>query len=452
MLEKFKRFFTTVTPLSVEKKSASTTTVSVAPGSFLEFAIRGGERITASQAMEFYRKNSSIATAIDLIAGSVEQIQPVLKNEKDKLDKNHEVIDLLRNPNGFQIWAQFIGEVARHYLAKHDSHIFAVGSLRLPPIELFPMKPQNISVLPDIRDGFPDKYIVPMGIGKGTYGRAESLKTGARFYDGNLKELYHIMGFSSRVNSIEGDSPIEAAALSAKQQIESSIHNLQILRHGGRLSLIFSFKDGDLMGSDQHAERKKQINEDFAGSDNAGKIAVTSGAEVEIKEVGKTNKDMDFVKLLEIAERSIYLRYNIPLPLVTIKASTFNNMRTGIEMLYDLAVLPLTDYLLSNMSKFLLPRFGLDPSRNQITYDPDTITALMDRRLEQLKKRKDVNIETINELRTLLPNREPIEGGDTLYQAANQVPVGQDLYTEDNLETADEKAARLLKRDGYKTN
>jgi HK97 family phage portal protein len=426
---KLRNLFKRKSAESIERKS-NVVIGDIPIDSFLAFALNTTGRVSASQAMRFYRENSSVATAVDLIAESFEQIQPVLQLEDGKFIDEHEVLDLLNTPNGFQTWQGFGGQLSRHYLLKHDSHINALGNVNRPPIELFAIKPQNVNTQEDTRDSFPKMYLVPTGAGHGSYNRQESVRV-ARFYDGTLKELYHIMGFSSRSTNIEGDSPLEAAALETKQQIQGRVHNLSLLEKGGRLSLIVSF--ADTMNDDQHTERKKRINEQLSGAENAGNIAVISAKDMNIKEVGQNNKDMDFAELDRIAGQAIYLRYKIPLPLVTLDASTFNNMQTAITLLYDQAVLPHADTIFSGLSKMLLPRYKLDPNKIRITYNPDTITALMDRRLEQLEKRKKINIETINELRSQLPNREPIENGDILYQPATLVPVGEDLFTDDNL-------------------
>ena len=438
-----------------EKKAAQTlSSVLVAPNSYLGYVLTG-EKITSAQAMTFYRTNAAVATAVDLIAMSFEQIAPVLEMSKPNgvkiFDDGQEIVGLLKNPNGFQTWKELAGMISRQYLLKHDSHISGIGNVKRQPIELFSVKPQNVSALEDIRDGFPDRYIVAQGIGHGGYQRSENSKLGTRYYDGSLKELFHIMGFSSRGNNVEGDSPLEAAALSARQQIEGRIHNLKLIMNGARPSLIVSFKDeGELIGDDEHKNRKMRINEDLGGSNNAGKIAVISGYEVDITEVGRTNKDMDYVKLDETASKAIYLRYNIPLPLVTVTASTFNNMAQAVEHLYDFAVLPLADILFAGLSKMMFPRFGIDPEKNRLTYNPHSITALRSRTLTEIEKRRKVNIETTNELRASLQGREPIPGGDTLYQPANLVPVGTDLFTDDNANTPEEEARKLLDRD--KTN
>ncbi len=433
---------------AIEKKEKSQ--IPIAPGSFLNYILTGGGTVTAEQAMTFYRENSAIATSVDLIAGSFEQIQPVLET-KDKegnktFDSEHEIIQKLRKPNEFDAWQKFAGDISRHYLLTHDSLISFLGNIRRPPGACYSVKPQNVSVLQDIRDLYPQTYIIPQGAGRGTYSRATSPQ-GVNFYDGNLKEVYHIMGFSSRPDNLSGDSPLEAAALDAKQQIEGNIHNLQVIKSGGRLSLVVSFNNtgGDPITDDEHQERKKRINEEMGGSHNAGSIAVITGEETKIEEFGKTNKDMDYARLMEMAAFAIYNRYRIPLPLITTIASTFNNMQTATEQLYDFAVLPHAEIIFGGLSLFFLPRYGLDPMLVRITYNPDSITALKTRRLNELEKRRKMNLETTNELRADLA-REPAEGGDILYQPANLVPVGTDLYTEDN--EPEEAARKLLERDG----
>ncbi|MNE72644.1 hypothetical protein D3C80_1686030 [compost metagenome] len=121
-------------------------------------------------------------------------------------------------------------------------------------------------------------------------------------------------------------------------------------------------------------------------------------------------------------------------------------MSHAVFQLYDRAVLPLADVLLDGLGRFLLPRYGIDPSRACITFNPESIDALVARRVDMLLARQKLAVETINELRAQLPNREPIEGDDVLYQPSTLVPVGTDLFTDDNVDSATE-AARLLEED-----
>lgn len=401
-----------------------------------------GGRLTHSAAMRFYQTNSTVATAVDKIASKVEQINPVLKSISDNnIINNHPVLDLLYNPNPFDDWKEFVGKLARHYLLTHDSHVSIYGNPQSTPLELYALKPQNVMVN-QAPDSFPASYQVSVGPGIGFYNRVEDNRS-ARFINEQFKELYHLMGFSSRPDELMADSPLEAAAMETRQQIKGKLHNMSLLDNGGRLSLVVAFKDSDGIDDDEHQQRKKRINEDLGGSSNAGKIAVISGSEVSLKEVGISNKDMDFVELDNIASKAIYLRYEIPLPLVSTDATTYNNYQTAVLDLYENTVLPLTETLFSGLTRALLPRYGLEGY--YISYDPESIKVLMRQMLIELETRRKINIETINELRMLLPSRESIDGGESLYQAATMVPVGEDQFTGDETDT--EELARQLARE-----
>jgi len=400
-------------------------------GSFLEYALGSpGATISAQMANGFYRNTSAIATAVDMIADSVKLVQPVIEDSEGKIITDHEIIRFLKKPNGMNLYHDFMGTLARNYLLKHDSLITCVGNIKRPPIEIWPVSYQEVSVLENL-DTYPDAYIVPTGSVTGTFTRSTDRKLGTKFYDGNLKEIYHIKGFSSERNNIQSDSPLQASANEARQIIKGKLHNLSLLDNGGRLSLLISFNDEDMITESEHDQRKQRIQEDFGG--NAGKIGVISGADISsVKEFGVNNKDMDYAELETFAGYAIYLRYNVPLALVTNDAATFNNMQTGIELLYDMAIIPLANILFEGLSDLLLHRFGLDPKKFKITYNPESIDALKKRKIEEVKKRQEIGVETDNELRSLLPNREPVEGGDVLYKSSNFLPIGTDLYTDDN--------------------
>lgn len=421
------------------KKKSWDASYDIPAGSFLEYALGGGGTISAQQAMKFYQSSSAIATAVDKISDAIVEIQPVLKiRGTDKYINEHEVLNLLANPNGFETYIEFIKKACNHWLLTHDSHITALGGVMRPPLEIYAVKPQVVSVNQNGDDGYADAYNVTFGPARGDY-RRETIKRKTHYLDGGLRELYHIMGFSSRQNDVSGDSPIEAAALEARQQIQGKYHNLALLKNGGRLSLLVNFKDENRIEVDEHNERKKRINEDLAGSDNAGGIAVVSGPEVKITEAGINNKDMDYAKLDKVASESIYLRYKVPLPLVSTDKSTYNNMEKAIFDFYEGTVCTNANIIFAGLSKFLLPRYGVDTSKIKITYNPESIPVIMRQKLIEIKERRAINIETTNELRKLLPNREPLaNGGDEVYQPATLVPVGTDAFTDDNFERAED--------------
>lgn len=424
------------------KSGGRVSEIPIQRGSLLE-AIFGDGRMTPQRAMQFYRSSSSVAIAVDMIADEIEHLMPVIQMEDGKYINDHELLRFLKSPNGFDNWSGFIGASARHYLLTRECMFYGGGGVTRPPLEMFAVKPQTVSTVENATDRYPQSFIVTEGRGAGNFVRTERARK-INYYDGGLREVFRIHGFSSRTDETRADSPLEAVALEAKQQIQGRVHNLSLLENGGRLSLIVQFKD--TMSEDEHLARRDRINTSLSGASNAGRIAVVSSSDMAIHEAGTTNKDMDYAELDSVARQALFLRYKIPLPLVDNSASTDNNMEHAVYHLYDRAVLPLADVLLEGLGRFLLPRYGLDPSRVCLTFNPESIDALVARRVDMLLKRKELALETPNELRAMLPNREPLEGGDVLYQPSTMVPVGTDLFTDDNIDSS-VIAARLAAED-----
>ena len=427
-------FFSKSKPV-VETKTIGIPVGNYQQGSFLDFIVSGNFGISPRHAIGFYQKAAAVATAVDMIADEIEMISPVIQTPDGKLITDSPLLDRLRRPNGVETQGEFLGQLARNWLITHNAITFAAGNVNRPPVELWAVNPQEVTAqVMNSGDVYPKAYLVLNGIGRGNYQRVENSK-GWRYYDGQIKELYLIRGFASRTNNAFGDSPLEAAALEARQQVLGRWHNLRLLENGGRLSLVAVFKD--TMDQEQHDERRQSINEQLAGPENANKIAVISSEDLEIQDFGTNNRDMDYATLDQVAREAIFLRYKIPLPLVSMDASTFNNMEQAVFHLYDRAVLPNFQKIMNGLQKMLFPRYGIDEG-HKLTFNPESISALQSRRLDELQKRKDIGIETDNELRQFLPNREPYEGGDVHYKPATFVPVGEDAFTDDNAQTEEE--------------
>lgn len=403
--------------------------MSLSGNPFIEQVFYGG-RVTSSKSASFYRHASAVAIAVDTIAREIENIVPVVELSDGTLDDTHPVLELLANPNEFEDYREFMGQMARNYLLNHDCFVYGEGSVNRPPINMFCLNNQNVSITQDATDRYPLSYSVNTGFGVGKYQRD---KRGRRlsFYDGNLKQLYHIHGYSSRTDNTYADSPLEAAALETRQQILGKNHNLKIIDNGGRLSMAVIIKGDNPPTQEQFDAIEQKAYEKFSGSSNAGRIAVFGASDMDIKEMGQSAKDMDFANMDKISRDAIYMRYGVPLPLVSPERQTFNNFDRAIEDLYDRAVLPYAKVLFSGLTKMLKPRYR--DSFEAITYNPEYINALKSRMLAELKVRREINIETVNEMREGLPNREPLEGGDIFYQSATLIPAGEDVFQQEEV-------------------
>ncbi len=396
-------------------------------GSFLKFGVTG-TAVTPTSAMNLYNKSSAVSIPINYIAEAFASINPVLK-EGTEIIRDHPVLDLLQTPSPFYTQDLFLENLGKNYLITGETELVALGNTNRPPLELQPINPKNVTVNQG-QNGLAISLIVSGESLAGAY-QLEHRGRIVRYLRGNLSEIKQIRNYSTRNNSLlRGQSPLVSASAEARQHIEGNNHNVSLLVNGGRVSLVFHFEED--LNDDDFLEVKQRVRDQYGGARNAGEIGVTAGSKMDIKELGTNNKDMDFANLQNMARTAVALQYKFPLPLLSTEAATFNNYKEAKAALYDDAVLPLADRIFGGLSDFLLPRYGLDPSKVRITYDIDQITALAGRRNEELKLRKELGLETDNELRTMI-GRESYEGGDVHYKPANMIPVGTDLFTDDNV-------------------
>jgi phage portal protein BeeE len=100
-----------------------------------------------------------------------------------------------------------------------------------------------------------------------------------------------------------------------------------------------------------------------------------------------TPKDMDFKESMGEAAKNTALVLGVPLPLVTMEASTFANMESAEERLWIDTVMPLLNMFMASLTNFLMPLYGTGSTATEVlAYNSDSVPALEARR-ERLFKR-----------------------------------------------------------------
>ncbi len=393
------------------------------------FMIMGkGRASSASSALHLYQDSTAVATPIDMIADAFSIIDLGLQ-VGDELMMDHPVLDFLKQPSPFHDQELFLNVMAKNYLITGEAMFVAVGNINLPPLQLQPVSPSAASPNAAQQSDAASSWIIAGQTLPGSY-VGDVFKKEVRYLDGNLREFKLIRNYSPKDNSLlRGQSLLVAASREIRSHILGTEHNVQLLENGGRVSMVFNFEAD--MNQDDFDAAADAIVSKYGGASNAGEIAVTGGGKLTVAELGKTPKDMDYASLQSLVQKAVALRYKVPLPLISDERQTLNNYAIGNLALYDQAVLPLSNRILGGIGNLLLPRYDLDPKKVRLVPVQDSVTALVIRRNDELKKRVEMNLETKNELRALI-GREEIEGGDELYQSATLVPIGTDLFTDDN--------------------
>ncbi len=405
-------------------------------GAFLMFG-NTGTPATADGAMSLYEQSTAVSVPINMIGDAFAQIKPVLQLDEGEYTIDAEVIRFLNAPSPDFTQALFMEVLAKHYLIAAETEIVAMGGIGGPPTELQPINPRNVSIIP-AADGRLGAVHIGGNTLAGSYTRKREGRR-VRYLQGGMLEVKQVRGFSTKDNSLlRGQSLLVSAAQEARQHILGGQHNVSLLTKGGRPTLVLHYATDTGAMLEDFDETKREVNANVAGASNAGGIIVTQGGNLSVENLSTSNVDMDFGKLQSMAKQAVALQYHVPLPLISMDAATLDNLGIAVLQLWDDAVLPLSNRLFGALSEMLLPRFGLDPSQVRITFNPDQITALQTRRVEQLAKLKDLDTHSDNELRKL----QGMEGygpeGDVHLKPANLVPVGTNLFDDNDVVLGDE--------------
>jgi HK97 family phage portal protein len=134
----------------------------------------------------------------------------------------------------------------------------------------------------------------------------------------------------------------------------------------------------------------------YQGSANAGRPLILEGG-LDWREMSLSPKDMDWLSGRNSAARDIALAFGVPSQLVGIPdAQTYANMEQARLAFYEETILPQIAKTTAALDRWLSPMF---PDRPTLTYDPDSISALTEKRQSQWTKINEATFLTQTEKR-----------------------------------------------------
>ncbi len=375
--------------------------------------------------INYYRNVMPLSNAIDMIAESYASIPLKVWDTNAKQFIDHEVLDLLRLPNADVTQKEFLRSYAKFFMITGNSFQIATGDLNRPPLELMVVPPQSLSVF-EAKDGFAERYFYTQNRQGGMTFTRKEIDGRFRFFNSNDKELYHSKDFNPDVtnNRLWGLSKLQSIRLELDQYFHASVHNDSLLLNQARPSgaLVAPAE----VSQDDIAFLREEIDKMYSGPINTGR-PMFLGNGVDWKAFSQNMKDMDFIQMKKTVTEAIYNRLRIPLAMVESTGLSLANMEHSPLTFYDNAVLPLADFINTELTDFLMRRY---PNSEElvITFDPVDVTALESRRIDSAKNLSTLNVLSDNEMRTII-GRDPIEGGDVVFKPSNSVPA-EDLVVE----------------------
>lgn len=326
----------------------------------------------------------------------------------------HELLTLLKRPNPMQGGAAFFEAMSAFFSLSGNSYCEAVGpSPGAPPSELWVARPDRMRIVPGAY-GMPQAFEYSIGGLKHKY-EVDQIK--------GSSPILHLKTFNP-TDDWYGMSPVQAASLAVDQHNESGVWNLSLLQNKATPSgaLVVSVSDKNPTGKldpEQYDRLDKKLEQKFKGAQNAGRPHLLEGG-LDWKQMGFAPSDMDWINGKNTSAREIALAFGYPPILLGIPGdSTYNNQKEARLALYEEAILPQATFIRDELNNWLTPAFGDDL---YLDYDRDQIDALAIKREAIWTRVETSNFLTINEKREAV-GYERVEGGDTLFVNAGQLPL-----------------------------
>jgi HK97 family phage portal protein len=326
----------------------------------------------AALSREGYGRNAIVYRAVRLIAESVGGLSYGLYDGAAELSA-HPLLDLLARPNPRQDGAAFLENISAHLLLAGNAYLEAVGvagdeAAQGPNQvrELYALRPDRMKVVPG-PDGWPQGYEYTVA------GQTVRFDQSA-----GQPPILHLTFFNP-VDDYYGLSPLEAAAVAVDTHNAAAKWNKALLDNAARPSgaLVYSGSDGLVLADQQFERLKKELEQQYQGSANAGRPLLLEGG-LDWKPMSLSPKDMDFMEAKHSAAREIALAFGVPPMLLGIPGdNTYSNFREANLAFWRQTVLPLVMKTANALSVWLGPRFG---ESLRLDIDLDRIEALSSER------------------------------------------------------------------------
>ncbi len=354
---------------------------------------------------EGFIKNVIAHRAVNIIASGAASVAWVVRDDstltpplsqrerESSNEKNrYKLQELLRYPNPAMGAAEFFEAVYSYKLISGNAYIQAVRSENGVAEELYTLRPDRMAVI----------------AGKSCVASGYRYSVGDKYTDFKVdrltgqSDILHLKNFHP-LDDWYGLSSLEAAAYSIDQHNQAGQWNQALLQNGARPSGALVVKgsgnDGGYLSEEQYNRIKNQIEEAHSGPSNAGRPLLLEGG-LEWREMSLSPKDMDFLNVKNSAARDIAAAFGVPAQLLGIPGeSTYNNMAEARMALWEQTIIPLLENTAASLNNWLVPMFG---DKLTITFDKNSISALLPRRESLWTSLKDADFITDEEKRELV--------------------------------------------------
>lgn len=270
------------------------------------------------------------------------------------------------------------------------------------PAEIWVPMAQRMSIIPD-KEKFVSGYIYARGASK------------VRF---ETEEIVHFRGPNPK-DILYGMGDTEGMWNTVRQEKFMEIFNAAVFANAGRLDSIVTIKGNP--SSSEFNRFKREFNQNYGGPRAAGKTGFIRADTLDVKQLAKGPKDLDYPKGAEQVMIKVCSGFGVPVSLVVPDANRANS-ETGRYLLAMYGVRPRCIRIDEKINEQVTPRYD---DRLFMAFDNPVPE---DREFEMKERESNLNhgVWTINNVKAQM-GEEPVPYGDTPWLPANLYPVGAAL-------------------------
>lgn len=307
----------------------------------------------------------------------------------------HPFLRLMQRPNPLLSRFELIEQTVGHLEIHGNAYWFLAGEPGGPPQELWPLRPDRVSIVPDAEQGVRG-YIYEVD------GRQMPL---------DAAEVVHFRRWHP-ANDYYGLSALEAARLAVESDRAMADWNKRYFGDGMAVPAgIVAIRD---RVSDTDFERiKQEWRASYGGRER--KTAFLRGAAVEWHNVGLSQHDMDFLNARRFNREEIFQIFGIPVGMFSENATEANAL-VGERVFIERTLWPKLVRIAEKITTDLLPFYG----RGLAGRFDDIRPQDRSQQLEELRAARGVL--SVNEIRTRYFGLGPVAWGETAASPAAGAP------------------------------
>jgi len=316
--------------------------------------------------------------------------------------ENHPMLDLLAQVNPYTTKFEMLVLTQTYLEIFGNAYWLKVrGERSKKPLELWSLRPEWVKIIPGEEEmiaGY--EYRQGGGIQKEFFPVEDVI----HFKDPNPK------------STLYGMSELEPMMDIIRCLVYSTRWNKNFFYNNARPDFLITNKD--IWHDDEKKEFVKRWESRYGGITNAHRFGMLQG-NIDIKEITRTMRDMEFSKLHEMSVDDILSGFGVPRAIVGMKGMNRAEAESQIHTFLAETVEPRVQCLIENINEFLTPEYGDNLHLEFESMVPED----REQKIGEYASALQNNWMVINEVRDLegLP---PLEGGWDIYMPMAMMPIG----------------------------